>query len=56
VVSTADATGLSNESVWKALERKGLARSFFPTAITLTEEGRNYETGLHDQILHGSDH
>lgn len=56
VVSSADATGLSNEAVWKALERKGLARSFFPTAITLTQAGREYETGLRDQILHGSDH
>ncbi|WP_404381928.1 hypothetical protein [Caenispirillum salinarum] len=56
VVSGADATGLSNEAVWRALERKGLARSFFPTAITLTQEGRDYETGMRDQILHGSDH
>lgn len=56
VVSAADATGLSNEAVWKALERKGLARSFFPTAITLNQEGMEYETGLREQILHGSDH
>lgn len=56
VVSRADATGLSNEAVWKALERKGLARSFFPTAITVTREGRDYETGMRDQILHGADH
>lgn len=56
VVSSADASGLGNEAVWKALERKGLARSFFPTAITLTQAGRDYDTGMREKILHGSDH
>jgi hypothetical protein len=51
-----DATGLQNESVWKALERKGLARSLFPMAIALSADGQSYETGLFDTILHRSDH
>lgn len=56
VVMSKDASGLKNESVWKALERKGLARSMFPAAIALSVHGQNYETGLADQILHRSDH
>jgi hypothetical protein len=46
VVSTKDITGFSNEAVWVALERKGLAKSHFPVAITLTKDGLNYDTGL----------
>lgn len=46
VVSTRDITGFSNEAVWIALERKGLAKSHFPVAITLTKEGLEYDTGL----------
>lgn len=46
-----DATGLQNEAVWNALSRKGLARSEWPRAIVLTEEGLAYETGLRDEIL-----
>ncbi|MEK9693823.1 MAG: hypothetical protein VW235_12930 [Rhodospirillaceae bacterium] len=37
LVLAKDATGLRNQSVWKALERKGLARSMFPLGLTLTE-------------------
>ena len=55
-VMSADATGLANEAVWLALTRKGLARLRTPGAIVLTGEGLTYETGLADQILHGSDH
>jgi hypothetical protein len=51
-----DATGLWNEVVWRALERKGLARANWPIAITLTQQGVDYETGLRHQILHGADH
>lgn len=51
-----DATGLWNEVVWRALERKGLARSGWPIAITLTKDGLAYDTGLRGQILHGADH
>lgn len=56
VVSGADATGLRNESVWVALQRKGLAESRHPFGILLTEEGMSYDTGLKSTILHGSDH
>lgn len=51
-----DATGLRNESVWKALERKGLARSFYPVGIILTSAGLAYDTRLRDRILLGTDH
>ena len=56
VAMTADASGLGNEAVWKALERKGLIRSNFPGAVVLTKEGVEYDTGIGHQILHGSDH
>lgn len=56
VVAARDATGLHNPSVWVALERKGLARGSFPFALTLTREGLAYDTGIADEILHGSDH
>ena len=56
VVSGKDATGLNNEGVWKALERRGLARPFFPLGIALTPDGVSYNTGLSDSILHRSDH
>ncbi len=56
VVMSADATGLANEGVWKALERKGLAKSGFPAGIALTPAGVSYDTGLADRILHRSDH
>lgn len=56
LVLAKDATGLRNQSVWKALERKGLARSMFPLGLTLTEEGEKYFTGLNDKILYRADH
>ena len=56
LVLAKDATGLRNQSVWKALERKGLARSMFPLGLTLTEEGEKYLTGLCDKILYRADH
>lgn len=56
VVMSRDATGLRNNSVWTALERKGLARSAFPMAIFLTAEGASYDTGSARRILMGSDH
>ncbi len=56
VVSGHDATGLLNEPVWNALTRKGLARSAWPDAITLTSDGLAYDTGLRDEILHRSGH
>lgn len=56
VVAARDASGLRNEAVWVALERKGLARATFPAAIILTAEGLAYDTGQRGAILHGSDH
>ena len=56
VVMASDATGLGNQAVWVALERKGLAKATFPFAITLTPSGLEYDTSLADVILHGSDH
>ncbi len=55
-VAGKDMTGLYNEKVWHALERKGVARSEWPRAITLTKEGREYNTGLYDDILHNHAH
>ena len=56
VVSGRDATGLANEAVWTALERKGLLRSMFPLAAALTPAGLAYDTGLRDTILHRAHH
>ncbi|MEM7168938.1 MAG: hypothetical protein AAF530_02135 [Pseudomonadota bacterium] len=56
VVMTRDASGMRNAGVWRALERKGLARGNFPHSITLTPVGQTYQTGLSNQILHHSDH
>jgi hypothetical protein len=52
----ADATGLKNQSVWRALERKSLIESSFPMALILTEAGKAYDTGLREKILHLADH
>ena len=51
-----DTTGLRNHAVWLALERKGLARSGFPFAVTLTTEGIGYDTGMEGSILIGDEH
>jgi len=56
VVAGKDATGLYNENVWHALERKGLARAEWPHRITLTAAGLSYATGLADEILHKAAH
>jgi hypothetical protein len=56
MVSASDATGLSNQAAWVALERKGLIKSMFPMACVLLPTGIGYETGLKDKILHGGDH
>jgi hypothetical protein len=56
VVLSRDATGLTNAAVWTALERKGLIKGVFPAAVTLTRAGLDYDTGMRDEILHGSDH
>lgn len=55
VISAKDASGFANEVVWKALERKGLARANFPLEIILTAEGLAFDTGLSDSFVE-SDH
>lgn len=56
VALSRDATGFTNQAVWLALERKGLARADFPLAITLTPAGLAYETGVRAEILMGGGH
>ena len=56
VVSSRDASGLSNQAVWMVLERKGLARANFPLSITLTKAGLAYDTGLLAPMAQESDH
>ena len=46
VVSAKDASGFTNEKVWQALERKGLAKSEFPFRLILTKAGREHDTGF----------
>jgi hypothetical protein len=56
VVLGKDATGLHNEAVWVALERKGFIKSLFPIAVEVTKTGLEYETGLANELLHSSGH
>jgi hypothetical protein len=56
VALSRDATGLGNEAVWVALQRKGLIRSLFPDAAELTPAGLAYDTGLRDRILYRGSH
>lgn len=55
VVSGKDASGLANEAVWRALDRKGLITSHFPVQAILTVKGLNYDTGLQNHFKQ-SDH
>lgn len=57
VVFLKDATGLINEGVWAALQRKGLIKPLmFPTVCTLTAAGIAYVTGVGGAILHRAGH
>ena len=56
VVSGKDITGLYNENVWHALERKGLARADWPHRITLTAPGLEYQPGHGDELLRRAAH
>lgn len=56
VVSSKDASGFSNQAVWSALERKGMARGNFPISITLTKAGLDFDTGLTQPMAQESDH
>jgi hypothetical protein len=56
VLASKDASGLTNEAAWVALERKGLVKSFYPVGCMLTPAGISYETGMRDAILHEGGH
>jgi hypothetical protein len=56
LVMARDATGLNNQAVWTALERKGLVRTNFPKSATMTVEGMTYDTGMAGEILHSGGH
>jgi hypothetical protein len=56
IALTKDASGLANEAVWKALERKGLIRAAFPHGLVLMPAGLDYDTGMREQILHLGHH
>lgn len=56
VVAARDASGLANPAAWTVLERRGLIKSMFPLSCILTQAGRDYDTGMRQQILHGTDH
>jgi hypothetical protein len=56
VVAAKDASGLYNENVWNALERKRLARADWPHRITLTATGLGYDTGAGDTLFQASPH
>ncbi len=56
VILTRNATGLTNQAAWNALERKGLIRGHFPSAVMLLPEGVAYPTGPLDIFIEHSDH
>ena len=56
IVSSRDASGLNNKSVWTALSRKGLIRENWEEEIVLTAEGLAFSTGLEKKFLSASDH
>lgn len=56
LVSGRDATGLANEAVWVALERKGMVKTLDDDRVAVLPEGLAYDTGMASQILHESDH
>ena len=56
VVASKDASGLFNQAVYGALERKGLATLGPGGRPALTADGLAYDTGIAEAILHGADH
>ena len=47
IINSGDISGFTNPSVWKILERKGLARNDL-IAFALTDSGLSYNTGVKD--------
>ena len=56
VVSAREISGFSNQAVWTALTRKGLAYADNPMTVTLTREGVDYDTGFGHLFQTPSDH
>ena len=56
LVAARDATGLDNQNVTNALAHKGLLRHGPAGLLSLTLEGRNYQTGIDAAVLHAADH
>jgi hypothetical protein len=56
MVAVKNTTGLFNEAVWSALQRKNLVRAEWPHRITLTLDGLAYDTGLAGEIFRPSNH
>lgn len=56
VVSSKDASGLNNKSVWVALARKGMVRENWQDEIIVTAQGLAFSTGLEDKFMSVSDH
>lgn len=56
VVSSRFASGLMNENVWRALERKGLIEGQYPFEVRILPEGLAFETGIREKMLEESDH
>ncbi len=56
VLTGKDATGLSNQAVWKALGRKGLVTERPDGKAAVTPAGTDYETGIREKILCSSYH
>ncbi len=56
VVSTREASGFRNPAVWRALGRKGLARTDDPITLALTPAGLSYDTGHGERFAPPADH
>jgi hypothetical protein len=56
VVSARDVSGFTNPAVWKALNRKELARVDDKLSVIITAAGVAYDTGLSERFLSPSDH
>ena len=56
VVSSRDASGMTNPAVWRVLARKGLVLRADGLSQTLTADGLAYDTGLSERFANSSGH
>jgi hypothetical protein len=56
VLRSRDASGLTNPSVWMALDRKGLIEGQFPDMVILRPEALEYPVGELGLFMEHSDH